>query len=171
MANFSVDLSGRLAVPLQLAWAALTDLAAAPEWLDRVEESDADASDLAWSEARWRVGRRWIRGTVVELEAPRRLVLRLRDATSLLPELRVTVRVAAADRGTSFRVEVSGDASGIALALRPWLRLRAEIELHRAVRGFRAWIEERARVRSAEPRPAPSIVLSTKLAGADLVGA
>lgn len=173
MAEFSVEVSGRVAAPLPLVWAGLTDLGTVAQWLDRVDETEPD-EDSGPLQGRWRVGRRWISGTIVDLEAPRRLSILLRDPTSFVREIRLTIRLAAAERGTAFRVELDGDASGMAAALRPWLRLRAEIELYGAVRGFRSWIEERAQTARPEPPSAPRAAtqaLPAELAGVDLVGA
>ncbi|HZR84380.1 MAG TPA: SRPBCC family protein [Candidatus Binatia bacterium] len=172
MPGFEVEVSGRVAAPPVLVWEALTDLSSVAEWLDRVDEVDAGPEPVA-GEGRWRVGRRWVVGGIVEVEPRRKLVLVLREATSLVRQVRVAIRIAPGDRGTAFHVHLAGDAAGIATPLRPWLRLRAEIELHRAVRGFRAWIEERARPERAPAAiaAAPALVPAAHLGDVDFVGA
>jgi uncharacterized protein YndB with AHSA1/START domain len=171
MASFAVEVSGRIAAPPSLVWEALTDLGSVAEWLDRVDEVEPAAADDPVAR-RWRVGRRWVVGGIVEVEPRRKVVIVLREATSFLRQVRVVVRVAAAERGTSYRVELVGDAAGIASPLRPWLRLRSEIELHRAVRGFRAFVEERTRAARVERPPTPSLAFArgpaTTLPGFDL---
>jgi uncharacterized protein YndB with AHSA1/START domain len=174
MSEFAIELSGRVGAPLALVWNTLTDLETVAAWLDRVE--DAEASEHGPDHRRWRVGRRWIVGGIVEVEPRRKVVLVLREASSLIRQIRIVVHIAAAERGTAFRVELAGDAAGLATPLKPWLRLRAEIELHRAVRDFRAWIEERAardrRQREPDVVPAPTPrTFRPDLAGVDLVGA
>jgi uncharacterized protein YndB with AHSA1/START domain len=174
MSGFSIELSGRVGAPLPMVWEALTDLESAAQWLDRVDDAEHAVGEGA-QQSRWRVGRRWIVGGIVEIEPRRKVVLVLRDTSSLIRQVRVVVRLSPGDRGTWFHVELAGDAAGMAAPLKPWLRLRAEIELHRAVRGFRAWIEERAqRERPAKRRlqhaPVPSIV-PRDLTGIDVVGA
>lgn len=144
MAELLIDHSGWLDAPTDLVWRGLIDLGAVDEWHDRVDEG-APGEAGPGLERRWRVGSRWLVGGIVEAEPGRRLTLLVRDGASLLRILRVVVELDPAEGATRYRLELVAETSSLAAPLIPWLRFRAQVELHRAVRGFRAWIEERAR--------------------------
>ena len=149
MPQLIVRLDGHIDAPTGYVWDGLTDLGAVDEWLDRVDESTAAGVPLPGERAgdtRWRIGRRWIAGGLIEIRPGRRLVLLVREAGSLIRQLRVAIDLSQAERGTDFHLELSAEAPAAATPLLPWLRFRAEAETRRAVRGFRSWLGDRLAV-------------------------
>ncbi len=142
MADSTLHHSGRLDIVPEAVWPALSDLDRVADWHDAIVGSAAVPGGDP-TRRRWRVGSRWIEGEIVGLEPQRRIAVRLREPATLVREALVTVTVEPAERGTTLRIELSLTTPALAAPLGPWLRLRAEVELHRALRSFRSWLGDR----------------------------
>jgi len=141
MANFELCLKGHVSAPPGRVWAQLVDHDAIPCWLDGVSAVVADGDEFLV-----RAGEQtaWIVGEVVDADPRRRLAVRLDAPVSHLIEARVEVALAPAEGGTSFEFKVVGVPSLFGSLVLPLLRLRVEVAMARAVRGFRAAVEVRA---------------------------
>jgi polyketide cyclase/dehydrase/lipid transport protein len=165
VADLAVELSGRIEAPPEFVWSKLVDPDGSSEWLEDVEEVAVDG----FERRSWRSGERWVEGRLVELTPQRRLSVRLDAPMPLLREAQLSIELTGEERGTRFTLALDGAPSGLGRVLRPWLRLRTEIALHRAVRSFRSATEEAlaaCRKRSAA-RPARRAPLAALVAASD----
>lgn len=102
-----------------------------------------------------------IEGRVLTIERERRLRVVLGAPWHLLRRIDLDLRLEPAEVGTILAVDATWHLSWLGWLVRPLVRLRADIALRRAARGFRAAVEdEAARRRRATARPA--------VAGSDL---
>lgn len=154
MSAFEVELSGRIEATPETAWALLSDPHSVHQWLDDVESVEGVGDCLR---VRYSPGSdgEWIEGRIRELVPHERLALALTDPSRLLSRADVDVELGPYDGGTSYRLKVACRARPIWSVLSPLLRLRAQVALHRAVRGFRAGLADRlaAERRSALRKP------------------
>ena len=138
MADLAIELSGRIDAPPEFVWSKLVDPDGSPDWLEDVQEVAVDG----FERRSWRAGERWVDGQLVELAPQRRLSVRLDAPNALVREARLSVDLRAEERGTGFTLAVDASPSGLGRMLRPWLRLRTEIAMYRAIRSFRSATEE-----------------------------
>jgi uncharacterized protein YndB with AHSA1/START domain len=148
MSDFELSARGHLAASPAEVWSLLTDFEAAPIWLERAHAVVGDEGGFSIQLAGSGAGHS-LEGEIVEVEPQARLDVRLRDPSSLLRETEVRMLLGSAEEGTEFAVDVLGRLGPIGSLVAPLLRLRAEVELHRVIRGFRAAIEERSRAMRA----------------------
>jgi uncharacterized protein YndB with AHSA1/START domain len=158
MSAFEIELSGCIEAPPETTWAFLSDRDAVPKWLDDVTAVTGEGSRLLVQRSPGPNGE-WIEGTIRESIPQERLALGLTDPTRLLSQAEVQLLLGPDDGGTAYRLKVACQARPLWSVLAPLLRLRAQVTLHRAVRGFRAGVAdkiaaERRRERSAREAPA-----------------
>lgn len=149
MATFDLSMTGHIASAPARVWAHLLDQEAIRCWLDGVTSvvSNGDeflvrmGDDGAFDDDG---AGDWIRGEVVEMEPRERLVLRLEAPAANLVEARVEVKLSSDEVGTIYELNVVGVPSLFGSLMLPLLRLRTEVAMARAVRGFRSGIESRS---------------------------
>jgi uncharacterized protein YndB with AHSA1/START domain len=170
VADLAVELSGRIEAPPEFVWCKLVDPEGSSDWLEDVQEVAVDG----FERRSWRSGERWVEGRLLELAPQRRLSVRLDAPTSLLREARLSVELAGEEHGTRFTLAVDAAPNRLGRVLRPWLRLRTEIALHRAVRSFRSATEEalaacrkRAAARPTRRAPLAALVAASEGASRD----
>ena len=142
MSAFEVELSGRIAAPPETAWAMLADRDAVSHWLEDVESVSGDGDRLLVRYAPGADGE-WIEGTIRKLVPRERLALALSQPSRLLSQADVDLELGPHDGGTSYRLKVACHARPLWSVLSPFLRIRTQVALHRAVRGFRAELDAR----------------------------
>lgn len=143
MANFELSLNGHVAAAPGRVWAHLVDQEAIPCWLDGVSAVVMDGDEFLVHSGE-ESGLGWISGEVVEADPRRRLQIRLETPAANLIEARVDLTLTPEDGGTVFEMNVVGVPSFFGALMLPLLRLRTEVAMARAVRGFRAALEVRA---------------------------
>lgn len=159
--GFSLQARGFLAAPPDVVWRHLVDRESVSSWLDGIERLTGGGDRFATRRASEPCSAA-VEGRVLQLVAPERLRLVLRAPWRLLREIEISVELSAQDGGTRLDAETTYRLTWLGRLLRPWVRLRAEIALHRASRGFRASVEDeiarrrRAAVRSGAPSRMPS---------------
>jgi len=142
MAPFEIVLNGHLPASPGRVWALLVDHAAVPCWLEGVS-AVVSGGDEFLVLAGGAADQAWVLGEVIEVEPRRRLVIRLDDPAANLCEVRVGWSIVPDEAGTRFELRVTGVPGVFGTLLAPLLRLRAEVAMARAVRGFRAALEAR----------------------------
>lgn len=167
MSAFEIELSGCIEASPETTWAFLSDRDAVPRWLDDVAAVTGEGSRLLVQRSPGPNGE-WIEGTIRESVPLERLELGLTDPTRLVSQAEVQLLLGPEDGGTAYRLKVACQARPLWSVLSPLLRLRAQVALHRAVRGFRAGVAdriaaERRRERSAREVPDPRATVSRKL--------
>ncbi len=143
MATFELSLNGHVAAAPGRVWAHLVDQEAIPCWLEGVTSVVADGDELL-VHAGEDGGGSWISGEVVQADPRQRLQFRLDTPAPNLIEARVEVELSQAEGGTRFEMKVVGVPSLLGNLMLPLLRLRTEVSMVRAVRGFRSALEQRA---------------------------
>jgi uncharacterized protein YndB with AHSA1/START domain len=157
MSAFEIELSGCIEAPPETTWALLSDREAVPEWLDDVAAVSGEGDRLLVQRSP-APGGEWIEGTIREAVPRERLALGLTDPSRLLSQAEVQLLLGPDDGGTAYRIKVACQARPLWSVLSPLLRLRAQVALHRAVRGFRAGVADRIaaeRRRARVSRSAP----------------
>lgn len=153
MPSFRVQASAVLAAPRDLVWSRLVDRDAVSGWLDDIDHLTGSSERFATRRAKEPCSVP-IEGRVLEIERERRLRVVLRAPWHLLREIELDLRLAPAEVGTILSVEATWHLSWLGWLVRPLVRLRADIALRRAARGFRAAVEdEAARRRRTTARP------------------
>lgn len=137
MPEVAVEVAGRLDAEPARVWSRLIDRDGVAEWMDDVDSLAGDGEDAVARLSGDETGG-WIDVRVTDLEPRRHLRLRLDRPSSLLKEARVEVDLEPDDEGTAYRLGVRARPRMLARPLMPLVRLRAEVALHRAVRGFKA---------------------------------
>jgi hypothetical protein len=152
--GFSLQARGFLAAPPDVVWRHLVDRDSVSSWLDGIETLTGRGDRFSTRRASEPCSAP-IEGRVLQLVAAQRLRVVLRGPWRLLREIELVVELAAADGGTRIDTEATYRLTPLGRLLRPFVRLRAEIALRRASRGFRAALEdELARRRRTTARPA-----------------
>jgi uncharacterized protein YndB with AHSA1/START domain len=139
--RFSLEANGFLAAPLDVVWNQLVDRESVSDWLDGIEQLSGSGARFATRRAAQPCSAP-IEGKVLRLERERRLVLLLRAPWHLLREIELDIELAPEDRGTRVALCATHRLRPLGWLVRPLLRLRAQIALHRASRGFRAAIDD-----------------------------
>lgn len=142
VANFELSLKGHVSAGPGRVWSHLLDQEAIPCWLEGVSAVAADG-DRFLVRAGQDDSRDWISGEVLEADPRRRLELRLEDPAPNVREARIALTLSPDEAGTFFELVVVGVPSLLGGLMLPWLRLRSEVAMARAVRGFRAALEVR----------------------------
>ncbi|MFN8602896.1 MAG: SRPBCC family protein [Candidatus Binatia bacterium] len=143
MPSFDVQASAVLAAPRDLVWSRLVDRDAVSGWLDDVDHLTGSPGRFATQcAAEPCVGP--IEGRVLAIERERRLRVVLRAPWRLLREIELDLRLEPAEVGTILSVDATWHLSWLGWLVRPLVRLRADIALRRAARGFRAAVEDEA---------------------------
>lgn len=142
MATFELQTNGHIAAAPGRVWAHLLDQEAIRCWLDGVTTVVMDGDEFLVRMGE-EAGEGWISGEVLDLEPRERLVLRLEAPAANLVEARVEVALAPAEVGTTYELKVVGVPSLLGSLMLPILRLRTEVAMARAVRGFRSGVEAR----------------------------
>ncbi len=153
MANFELSMNGHITAAPGRVWAHLVDQEAIPCWLDGVSSVVSDGDEFL-VHAGEEFGLGWTSGEVIEADPRHRLQLRLDAPAANLIEARVEVVLTPAEGGTRYQLNVVGVPSLFGSMLLPLLRLRTEVAMARAVRGFRAALEVRG-ARKQRPFDAP----------------
>jgi uncharacterized protein YndB with AHSA1/START domain len=148
--SFRLEASAVVAAPRDLVWRRLVDRDAVPGWLDDVDQLTGSAERFATRRAGERCGTP-IEGRVTELQHERALRVRLRAPWHLLREIELGLRLESDEVGTRVDVDATYHLRWLGWMLKPLVRLRAEIALHRAARGFRAALEDEASRRRRRP--------------------
>jgi uncharacterized protein YndB with AHSA1/START domain len=141
MSAFEIELSGCIEASPEATWAFLSDRDAVPTWLDDVTAVTAEGSRLLVQRSPGPDGA-WIEGTIRESVPHERLALGLTDPSPLLSQAEVQLLLNPDEAGTAYRLKVACQARPLWSVLSPLLRLRAQVALHRAVRGFRAAVAD-----------------------------
>lgn len=124
-------------------WSRLVDRDAVSGWLDDVDHLTGSPERFATQcAAEPCVGP--IEGRVLAIERERRLRVVLRAPWRLLREIELDLRLEPAEVGTILSVDATWHLSWLGWLVRPLVRLRADIALRRAARGFRAAVEDEA---------------------------
>ena len=124
-------------------WSRLVDRDAVSGWLDDVDHLTGSPGRFATQcAAEPCVGP--IEGRVLAIERERRLRVVLRAPWRLLREIELDLRLEPAEVGTILSVDATWHLSWLGWLVRPLVRLRADISLRRAARGFRAAVEDEA---------------------------
>ena len=141
--SFDLQASAVLAAPRDLVWSRLVDRDAVSGWLDDVDHLTGSPERFATQcAAEPCVGP--IEGRVLAIERERRLRVVLRAPWRLLREIELDLRLEPAEVGTILSVNATWHLSWLGWLVRPLVRLRADIALRRAARGFRAAVEDEA---------------------------
>ena len=141
--SFDLQASAVLAAPRDLVWSRLVDRDAVSGWLDDVDHLTGSPGRFATQcAAEPCVGP--IEGRVLAIERERRLRVVLRAPWRLLREIELDLRLEPAEVGTILSVDATWHLSWLGWLVRPLVRLRADIALRRAARGFRAAVEDEA---------------------------
>lgn len=142
MATFELTTTGHIAAAPGRVWAHLLDQEAIRCWLDGVTSvvSDGDEFLVRMGEES---GEGWISGAVVDMDPRQRLTLRLDAPATNLIEARIEIELHAEEVGTTYELKVIGVPSVFGSLMLPLLRLRTEVAMARAVRGFRSAVEAR----------------------------
>lgn len=135
--------SAVLAAPRDLVWSRLVDRDAVSGWLDDVDHLTGSPERFATRRANEPCSVP-IEGSVLAIERERRLRVILRAPWHLLREIELDLRLQPAEVGTILSVDATWRLSWLGWLVRPLVRLRADIALRRAARGFRAAVEEEA---------------------------
>jgi uncharacterized protein YndB with AHSA1/START domain len=153
VAEFSLRAAGVVNAPAELVWRHLVDRESVSSWLDGVERLTGAGDRFATRRANEPCSVP-IEGRVLELGSDSHVRLLLRAPWRLLREIEVDIALSPDPDGPGTDVVVHAVFRLRALAwlLQPLLRLRAEVALYRAVRGFRAAVEDEA-ARRRRPRP------------------
>lgn len=146
MPGFTLTTGAVLAAPPGVVWGRLDDREAQAAWCESL---------ASLSGGRNLPTRRTtdpcsypIVGTVEVMEPARRLAVTFRAPWRLLRSVALDVTLEPADDGTRLQGTVTYALRPLGALLRPLVRLRAEIALHRVLRGLRAATEtESARIR------------------------
>lgn len=153
MANFELSATGHLSANPAQVWAHLVDQDATPCWLEGVTSVVMDGDQLL-VHLGGDLGPGWITGEVVGAEPRERLELRLETPAANLAEARVEIVLHEDDVGTIYELNVTGLPSLLGSLMTPLLRLRTEVAMARAIRGFRASLDARGH-RKAHPFDGP----------------
>ncbi len=172
MANFELSATGHLSANPAQVWAHLVDQDATPCWLEGVSSVVMDGDQLM-VHLGGDLGPGWITGEVVSASVTRdaltgevvpqpslraepreRLELRLEAPAANLAEARVEIVLHEDEAGTIYELNVTGLPSLFGSLMTPLLRLRTEVAMARAVRGFRASLDARGH-RKARPFDGP----------------
>ena len=148
MPEVEVEVAGRLDAEPARVWSRLIDRDGVAEWMDDVHSVAGDGEDAVARLSGDESGG-WIDVRVTDLEPRRHLGLRLDRPSSLLKEARVEVQLEPDEAGTVYRLGVRARPRMLARPLMPLVRLRAEVALHRAVRGFKAAMDADRRAKPA----------------------
>ena len=165
MSAFEIELSGCIEASPEATWDILSDRDAVPKWLDDVTAVTGEGSRLLVQRSPGPAGE-WIEGTIRESVPGERLALGLTDPSRLLSQAEVQLLLGPDDGGTAYRLKVACQARAPWSVLSPLLRLRAQVALHRAVRGFRAAVADRI----AADRRRQRSSRETQTGGADPAG-
>lgn len=152
MSEVAVEVAGHLDAKPARVWSRLMDREAVAEWMDDVDSLAGDGEDAVARLSGDDSGG-WVDVRVTDLEPRRHLGLRLDRPSSLLKEARVEVELEPDADGTAYRLGVRARPRMLARPLLPLVRLRAEVALHRAVRGFKAAMDAEGHIsrRAAQP--------------------
>ena len=143
MSKVELRATGHLTATPAQVWAHLVDQDATPCWLEGVTSVVVDGDQLLVHLGD-ELGAGWIVGDVVRAEPRRQLEFRLETPAANVAEARVEIRLSEDDAGTVYELEVTGLPSLFGSLMLPLLRLRTEVAMARAVRGFRASLEGRS---------------------------
>jgi uncharacterized protein YndB with AHSA1/START domain len=146
MAPIEFEVAGRLEAEPARVWSRLIDSESVAEWLDDVTSVAADG-ESAVARLAGEDGRSWVDVRVTDVEPRRHLGIHLNRPSSLLREARVNVELSPDASGTAYRLGVVCRPHLLARLLSPLVRLRAEVALQRAVRGFKALVDADTRER------------------------
>ena len=159
MLHFSLATGGFLAAPSDIVWGQLVDRESVSAWLEGIERLSGVGERFATRRAAAPCSQP-IEGRILWMERPRRIGLVLRAPWRLLHEIELDIVLGPEDGGTRVDLRATYRLRWLGWLVRPWLRLRAQIALHRASRGLRAAIDDemarRRRLqggRSGSPRP------------------
>lgn len=156
MLSFRLQASAVLAAPRDLVWSRLVDRESVTGWLDDVDRITGSPERFATRRAAQPCSVP-VEGQVLEIDRERRLRVVLRAPWHLLREIELELRLDPEDVGTRLAVDATYRLSWLGWLVRPLVRLRADIAMRRAARGFRAAVEDEAghrRRRAARGRPA-----------------
>jgi hypothetical protein len=146
MSQIEFEVAGFLAADPTRVWSRLIDSESVAEWLDDVtsvaSDGEGGVARLAGSDCR-----SWIDVRVTDLEPRRHLALHLDRPSALLRDARVRVELTPDAAGTAYRLGVVCRPYLLARPFSPLVRLRAEVALQRAVRGFKALVDADAHKR------------------------
>lgn len=143
MPSFSLQASAVLAAPRDLVWTRLVDRDAVAGWLDDVDHLTGSPERFATRRATEPCSVP-IEGRVLTIERERRLRVLLSAPWHLLREIELDLRLHPEDVGTRLSLDATYRLSWLGWLVRPLVRLRADIALRRAARGFRAAVEDAA---------------------------
>jgi len=152
--GFSLQAHSFLAAPPEVVWRHLVDRDSVASWLEGIEALTGGGDRFATRRTSEPCSVP-IEGRVLQLVPAQRLRVVLRAPWRLLREIELAVELTAAERGTRIDAEVTYRLTLLGRLLRPLVRLRAEIALHRASRGFRAALEDELARSRHRARPSP----------------
>jgi len=139
--GFSLHTDSFLAAPRDLVWRQLVDRESVSAWFDGIERLTGVGERFATRRATEPCSSP-VEGRVLELERERRLRLVLSAPWHLLREIELEIELTPDDYGTRVELSAAYRLRLLGWVVRPLVRLRAEIALRRASRGFRAAIED-----------------------------
>jgi uncharacterized protein YndB with AHSA1/START domain len=144
--SFRLQASAVLAAPRDLVWSRLVDRDAVSGWLDDVDHLTGSLDRFATRRATEPCSAA-VEGRVLAIERERRLRVVLRAPWHLLREIELDLALVPEEVGTRLCLDATYHLSWLGWVVRPLVRLRADIALRRAARGFRAAVEDEAAAR------------------------
>lgn len=149
---FALQVRGFLAAPPDVVWRHLVDRDSVASWLDGIDALTGGGDRFTTRRAD-EPSSAPVEGRVLQLVPGERLRIELRAPWRLLRGIELTIELTPVDGGTRIGVEATYRLTLLGRLLRPLVRLRAEVALHRASRGFRSSLEdELARSRRSAAR-------------------
>jgi hypothetical protein len=139
--HFSLATGGFLAAPSDIIWDQLVDRESVSAWLEGIERLSGVGERFATRRATAPCSKP-VEGRVLRMERPRRIGVVLRAPWRLLHEIELDIVLEPEDGGTRVDLHATYRLRWLGGLVRPWLRLRAQIALHRASRGLRAAIDD-----------------------------
>lgn len=133
--------AGLVSAPADVVWHQLVDRDSVSGWLEGIDRLTGSGRRFATRRAN-SPGSAPIEGRVLELEPGARVRLVLSAPWRLLREIELEIRLAPEGPATRVDVHAVHRLRRGAWLLLPFLRLRAEVALLRAIRGFRAAVED-----------------------------
>lgn len=166
MTRFSLTSQAVLVASPDVVWGQLVDCDSVSAWFEGIESLSGSAESFSTRRGTEPCACP-VEGCVGDFDPERRLRVTFRAPWRLLRSIELEVTLRPEDGGTRVDALATYELRGLGVLLRPLVRLRAEIALHRAARALRAATEDesarrrklrgpRAAATGAATRPAPS---------------
>ncbi len=156
MAGFEICFEVEIDATPGRVWAQLIDRDALPGWCDGVRGAAVDGERLLVLMA-VTDGPERIEGRLLQVDPRRRLEFVLEDPASNVRRARVAIELEGREERTLATIRVQGWPGLLGGLMQPLLRLRAEVLITRALRGFRARLDRRTGRQNRPVRSTPSL--------------